>query len=137
MMDGRNAKKNETMNRILGISITIAFAIVANAKAEEMITLAWQGESRTMPKGVFEAGQNFGLQVAQRAIQELQREKKVGALQALHVPSKEADFEAVAEGLITYAKTEYAKGEDAHSFAFVAYVTLVQETFRHAFSEAF
>ena len=92
-----------------------------------------------MPKGVFEAGQNFGLQVAQRAIQEQQREKKQGsqALQALHVPSKEADFEAVAEGLITYAKTEYAKEEDAHSFALVAYVTLVQETFRYAFSEAF
>ena len=127
------------MNRILGISITIAFVIVASAKAEEMITLTWQGESRTMPKGVFEAGQNFGLQVAHRAIQELQREEKQGsqALQALAAPPKEADFEAVAEGLIAYAKTEYAEGEDAHSFAFVAYVTLVQETFRHAFSEAF
>jgi hypothetical protein len=79
------------------------------------------------------------MKLAERAIQELNREKKQTpqSTQALDVPSKEADFEAVAEGLVTYAKTEYPKEEDAHSFAFVAYVTLVQETFRHAFSQAF
>jgi hypothetical protein len=127
------------MKSILCIIITAAFAVIGNAKADEMITLTWQGESRTMPKGVFEAGQNCGLQLAERAIQELDREKKdtSQSAQALDVPSKKADFEAVAENLVTYAKSQYANEEDAHSFAFVAYVTLVQETFKHAFSQAF
>lgn len=54
-------------------ALAVALAPVANLQAEEQVTVTFQGTERTMPKSVFEAGQNAGKKMVEHFIQEQEK----------------------------------------------------------------
>lgn len=123
---------------------TLAAAILpcANLHAEEQVTVTFQGNDLTMPKTVFEAGQNAGKKMVEQFIQE-QEKNEAQHSSAAPTPSpsqedNEAQMQEAAQKLFEYAKTELKYSEeDARSFVAVAIVTYIQEALRHAFGQAF